>query len=329
VTADRDPLWDPSVGDPEIARLEHVLAPLRHRAPMPALARRRAPRWRYAAGGGVALAAAAALLLWMRGAPAPATACAAASPGAFRFEALAGAPRCGGAATRAGWLPVGTWLETGAGDRAHLAVADIGDVELAEASRLSVVATGPTEHRLALAQGKLHARVDAPPRLFVVETPAATAVDLGCEYDLAVGSDGTGHLRVRTGLVELGAGDRLAVVPMGAEARIAAKVGPGLPWRTGASPALRAAVDRFDAGDPGGLDAIVTTARTRDTVTLWNLLGRVDADGRARVLAAIDALVATPDWVVADDIIAGDPTAITRLRQALEGYWLYPELLAP
>jgi hypothetical protein len=325
--SERDPLWDPSVGDPQIARLEQVLAPLRHRGGVPLLPPRRAKKWPYVAAGGVALAAAAALLLYMRADGA--SPCATRRDDAFAFEATAGTPRCNGAVAKAGWLPVGTWLETGAADRAHMVVADIGTLDLKEGSRLSLVATGPSEHRLALAQGALHARVNAPPRLFVVETPAATAIDLGCEYDLEVGRDGTGLLRVRTGLVELAAGPRLTVVPMGAEARIAAKVGPGLPVRTDAPPPLRDAVARFDAGDTAALDTIVPLATSRDTMTLWNLLARTDAAGRTKVFAAIEALVTTPEWVLAEDVAAGDPTAISRLREALEGYWLYPETLEP
>ena len=46
------------------------------------------------------------------------------------------------------------------------------------------------KHCLRLAHGRLSARVTAPPRLFVVDTPAATAIDLGCAYDLAVLTDG-------------------------------------------------------------------------------------------------------------------------------------------
>ena len=320
-----DPLWDPSVGDAELARLEQALAPLRHQAPLRALPPRRKPRWPYLAGAGVTLAAAAAVLLWARGGSPPPCA----STDGFRFQATAGTPRCEGTAARAGWLPVGGWLETGAGDVAHLEVADIGSLDLAADSRLSLVATGPREHRLALAEGALHAKVNAPPRLFVIETPAATAIDLGCEYDLAVGPDGSGTLRVRNGLVELAAGARLTVVPMGAEARIVAGSGPGLPWRSDAPFPLRDAVAAFDAGEPGALDQMLRLAGPRDTMTLWNLLGRVDADDRARVFAAIEAVVPIPAELRGADVAAGDPIAIARLREPLEVYWLIPEMVDP
>ena len=220
---DRDYLWDGAGPvDPEVARLEGAMAPLRHREPLrlPLPARKPPPRRWPIYAGGAALAAAAALLLvwwthapsrprprWRAPRPCPADRSASRPPPARRAAA---APR------PTGGLPVGTWLETGDDDAARLEVADIGDVALGADSRLAVVGTSPTEHRLSLARGNLHARVTAPPRLFVIETPTATAIDLGCEYDLEVAADGAATLRVTSGVVELTDGARLVVVPMGA-----------------------------------------------------------------------------------------------------------------
>jgi hypothetical protein len=174
----------------------------------------------------------------------------------------------------------------------------------------------------------LHARVTAPPRLFVVETPEATAIDLGCEYDLEVAADGSGSLRVQSGIVELAAGKRLVVVPMGASARIRPGLGPSTPWANSAAEPLRAAVERWDRGEAAALDEIVEIASAHDTVTLWNLLGQVDdADDRGAVHDAITALVEVPEWVLRDKVIAADPTALDDLRESLEHYWFFPETL--
>ena len=42
---------------------------------------------------------------------------------------------------------------------------------------------------------------------------------------------------------------------------------------------------------------------------------------------AITALVDVPEWVLRDKVIGGDPTALTNLRESLEHYWFFPELL--
>ena len=74
-----------------------------------------------------------------------------------------------------GKLGVGQWLETDGKSRAQIAVGSIGHVEIDPNTRVRLLETAPTEHRLELAEGKLSARIWAPPRLFFVDTPSAVA----------------------------------------------------------------------------------------------------------------------------------------------------------
>jgi ferric-dicitrate binding protein FerR (iron transport regulator) len=98
-------------------------------------------------------------------------------------------------------LAVGEWLEPTA--PTELVVADIGTMEVDPGSKLRLLATSSSGHRLELAEGRIRARVTAPPRLLVVETPSASAVDLGCAYDLTVLPDGSSLLLVQRGEVSL------------------------------------------------------------------------------------------------------------------------------
>lgn len=305
-----DPLWDPSDGrDPEIERLETVLAPLRHRAPLRPLPARR--RVSPIVGAVFALAAAALVAIWLWP-----------SGEGFRFEVVSGSVLVGGAETSSGVLEVGEVLETDRGDRVRVEVADIGTIELEEHSRLGLVETGPNRHRLDLRHGRLRARVVAPPRLFVIDTPAATAVDLGCAYDLEVGPDGSGMLRVTSGAVELVTRGAIAYVPRGASSRIVAGRGPGTPAMNDASVELRAAIDHFDGGDRSAIDRIAALVTANDTLTLWNLLARSDLDRRART-AIVDSLDrVAPSVVDRDRAIAGDRDELERLKERLRHRWL-------
>ena len=74
--------------------------------------------------------------------------------------------------------------------RAQIAVSSIGNVDIDENTRVRLLETRPTEHRLELARGKMSARIWAPPRLFFVDTPSAVAADLGCAYTLEVDDHG-------------------------------------------------------------------------------------------------------------------------------------------
>ena len=317
---EHDYLWDGSgPADPDVARLERALGGLRHTGSPPELPAR-APRSRRAwlAIPAAALAIAAALILYLalrKGPAAPEAACGGAA--GYRFDTVAGVARCGDAAVASGTLPVGGWLETSPDGAAELDVADIGHVHLDGGSRLGLIASGPKQQRLSLARGSLHAKVTAAPRIFVVDTPATTAIDLGCEYDLRVAADGNGTIVVTHGQVELAGDGHLSVVPAGATARLHTRTGPGLPVRSAAPPALVAAVARFDQGDRAALDEILAQAGFDDAITLFNLFDRVDAAGRARVYDALDAVAKAPPGVTRDAIERGDPAASGAWREDL------------
>ncbi|QKK07604.1 MAG: hypothetical protein HND58_05105 [Planctomycetota bacterium] len=98
----------------------------------------------------------------------------------------------------------------------------------------------------------------APPRLFFVDTPGATAVDMGCVYEMDVAADGSGLLRVTGGWVELrreGAGGFAGVsrVPAGAVCRLGVGGEPGLPWFEDAGEGFGGLVEGAASGEAGGV----------------------------------------------------------------------------
>lgn len=278
-----DYLWDKSgPPDADVARLEGLLARYRHRP---------RPRRRWLPFLAVAAVLAIAVLLFPRE-----------QPRTWEVTWLEGSGD-----TR---LAVGSWIETGAASRARVKVADIGRVDLAENTRVRLVSTGDDEHRIDLRRGKLHALVYAPPRLFLVDTPAATAVDLGCAYTLEVDDHGAGLLRVDSGHVELEGRDGTAsFVPQGASCRIG-QGGAGVPWFEGVPEALL---------DPAGegFGAALAISRSRDALTLWHLLARVDEERRANVLDRLAALAPLPPDVPRDAVLRLDKAALLAWRETL------------
>jgi len=194
------------------------------------------------------------------------------------------------------------WFETGAGESATVQIADIGQVRVEPESRLRLVASGKSQHRLELTRGVLHASVDAPPRLFVVDTPQATAVDLGCAYTLRVTENGT-ELTVESGLVALEGQGRVSVVLEGMRARSRAGAAPTTPVANDAPAALVEAVERFDRyDDVSALQLISDSARAADAATLWHLISRASSPQRAVLTAKLATFVSEPksqsmsDW---------------------------------
>jgi hypothetical protein len=217
----------------------------------------------------------------------------------------------------------GQWLQTDGSSRALLNVGDIGTVQVDPNTRLRIVAARPREQRLALAHGGISATVNAPPRLFFVDTASSTAVDLGCAYTMNVDDSGNGVLRVTLGWVSLEWNGREAMVPAGASCLTRRKIGPGMPVFDDATEQLKKAVEAFDF-DKGGdiaLDSILSEAHVRDTLTLWHLLSRVDASQRGRVYNRMIALVPLPADLSAEKILRLDRQELDRWNQELAWKW--------
>src|SRR5688572_17265054 len=69
---------------------------------------------------------------------------------------LNGSPRIGSSRmNEKGRLAVGEWLETDGSSRAKIEVGSIGNVEIDPNTRVRLIETKPTEHRLELARGKM------------------------------------------------------------------------------------------------------------------------------------------------------------------------------
>jgi len=256
----------------------------------------------------VPLAAAAALVVYLLGRG---------ERNAWDVTALAGRPLIGTTRlTASGRLRVGDWLQTDDSSRALIAVGRIGQVEVRPETRVQLVVASATEHRLALARGVIDAKVDAVPRLFFVETPAGTAIDLGCAYTLETDSLGKGLLHVTGGEVEFQTGQRMARVPLGALVQIRPASGPGTPYvDDAAAPLVRALIAfDFERGRARAVRTILALSRPQDALSLWHLLQRVNPALRGLVYDRLAALVPPPPGVTRRGALALE-------SRALEGYW--------
>jgi hypothetical protein len=307
-----DYLWDRSgPPDPEIARLEKTLAPLRYRPVPPAFDRPgRAPA--HARSRLWWIAAAASVLIALSGwqmslVPAP--------PTAWQISHLDGPARLGSQAAAISMsLGTGQVLRTGPAADLTLQADSVGRLDLGPDSALRA----SSNHAMELQRGSLHAFIWAPPREFVVNTPSAKAVDLGCEYTLTMNPSGDGLLRVSMGWVAFQAGDYEAFIPAGAQCVTRRRGGPGIPYFEDAADPFRQALAAFESGHKQALDTVLSNARARDGLTLWHLLTRVPAADRGRVFDRFAALVPVPPEVTRTAALSRDPQAIDRMWDALD-----------
>jgi Putative zinc-finger/FecR protein len=243
---------------------------------------------------------------------------------AWRVERIAGTPTFDAKPMpKIGQWRVGEWLETNGASKAKVEVANIGQVQVAPNTRVRLVETRPDRHQMELARGTVEARVSAPPRLFFVATPSATAVDLGCAYQLTVDDTGGGVLRVTSGWVALAGGGRESLVPSGARCETRSGVGPGTPCFEDASPALRSALTRldFEGGGAAALATVLAEADLPDTLTLWHLLARVPDAQRGAVYDHLAALVPPPPNVTKAGALRLDPGMLSDWKSQIQDFW--------
>lgn len=322
----RNYLWDGSgTPDAQVQKLERLLRKYRHERPTPVFAAidPRLPwtvrMWRMrlipifaVATAVVAIAGGTYLMMHSHGRSTAVSA-------GWEVFRVAGTPRIGWKAVgqKAGTdrLTVGQLLETDSRSRAKLQAEGVGQIEVDPGSRVRLLTMGQLK-RIALDRGTIHAFIWAPPGQFVVDTPSATTVDLGCAYTLQVDDAGAGTLRTSLGWVGFKRNGHESFIPAGAACATRPKVGPGTPYFEDAPPELRAALARFDFEDrtaqqrASDVAIILERARKQDALTLWHLLSRVDEGNRIRVYERLRALAPPPESVTGDGILRLDQTML-------------------
>src|SRR6266699_3129994 len=236
---------------------------------------------------------------------------------------VAGTPRIGSnviSGKETSRLGVGQILETDHQSRASLRAEDIGQIEVEASTRLRLLTMGAGLKRIALDRGTIHTYIWAVPGQFVVDTPSAVTVDLGCAYTLTVDDSGAGLVRTTLGWVGFKLDGRESFIPAGAACATRPGIGPGTPYFDDASEPFRLALTKldFDRESPDLEDAqlhiVLSQARPRDALTLWHLLARLSGRDRARVYDRLAALVPPPTGVTRDGVLGGD-------RRMLDLWW--------
>ena len=268
-----DYLWDKSgEPDPEVQRLENLLAPLGHKldkTPVLSLPKPIRVPYLLAIAASLLVFGGAVWVAWQRTRP------------AWQVATVSGTPSLKR-------LAKGESISTDSESQALLNLNDVGEVEVEPNTRLSVLW--------------------APPGRFIVNTPSAQTVDLGCQYTLKVDADGVGLVEVSVGWVAFENEGRESFIPADAACITRPGKGPGIPYYQDASSELIDALHRFDANaDQSAIAVIIEKARTRDAISLWHLLRRVQPDDRGRAYDRLAQFVTMPASVTREGGPAGPP----------------------
>ena len=254
------------------------------------------------------------------------------SVGFIPVESLSGTPRIGSEQLKnQSVLQIGEWLQTNENSSARLIVGMIGEVDVHPKSRVKLIKTTSSEYRLSLNQGKIEASIWAPPRKFYIETPSATAIDLGGIYTLEVDKDGSGQIKVTSGWVALESTGIESLIPADAVCTTKKHFAPGTPYFEDAPAELIQALEEFDFTPKAfgesfskniqsqALNVILKQARKKDALSLWHILSRVDGENRAKTYFKLTELVMTPKSVTFEGIMNGDSAMLEEWWELL-GY---------
>jgi FecR protein len=355
-----DYLWDRSgAPDPEIQRLESVLSEFRYEErplvlpaespspvePVPthprffsanplrtlrlcvrflfslpsslALVTRRSPLVTSLAATALLLALTTAAFVSLRPKPA-------APEAGWNLSDLEGAPQIGSqtlsSTNTTTKLKIGQTLTTNSSSRVSISENDLGQIQVDPNSQLRLLQSGSNHKRIQLDRGTIHAYIWAPPTQFVVDTPSAVAVDLGCAYTLHVEPDGSGIIRTTLGWVGFHLNGRDSFIPAGAMCRTRRNVGPDTPYFEDASERFRQSLAAFDSAAEDSthqdvsLSSVLAQSRPKDALTLWHLLSRTSGRNRHLVYHRLADLVPPPAGVTRDGILQLDP-------HMLDLYW--------
>ena len=225
--------------------------------------------------------------------------------------------------TRGTRIAAGESIETGSASSITLQVDGMGRIDVGPNTRLSLLQTTRHHEEARLERGTIHAEVTAPPYVFLVHTPAAYALDMGCAYTLSVNPDGSGILEVTDGWIQFQHDWIQSMVPAGADAEMQPGYGPGAPYFADASQKFRDALHivNFDLDHPekrsAALTIVLAEARNRDAFTVLNLLRRVAPEDRGRVVDRLAQLVPLPPSVTRQDAIDGNWNAFNPIWNQL------------
>jgi hypothetical protein len=192
--------------------------------------------------------------------------------------------------------------------QARLRSRAVGVIDVGRETRLRLIG----KNRFELISGTIHAKTTSPPGIFVVETPRAEAIDLGCEYTLTILPNGSGVLRVSSGWVELSENWTQSLVPQGAMATISSDGSLSPPIFEDASPMFKEALRR------GDLKTALALARRRDALTLINLFRFASEEQRLAIYDRLNALVPAPPGLTREAVRYGS-------FRTVEAWW--PDVL--
>lgn len=202
-------------------------------------------------------------------------------------------------------------------------LSNVGEVTVKGPASIELVESTAQLEKLHMYHGTMSARIaaDAKPRLFQVTTPAGTAVDLGCIYEMHVDSEGAMELSVSVGRVAFEIAGRAVFVWSGSQCTARPGGHVTTPVDNGTTLAFREALQQYDLNQTrAAMDLLLKEARLHDAASLWHLIQTTRGESRSQVVARLAELSPPPAGVTIQAVTQSDVAAIEAWRVDIMGW---------
>lgn len=219
-----------------------------------------------------------------------------------------------------GKLSENDFLETNAFTRLQIQIPEIGIINLDPDTKI----TRLKSNHIQLLRGSVSANKVGAKQFLTVEVPGAEISDyfLGGQSKISLTDPATTVLTVNDGWSLIKNDNSEALLLPNHSCVVSSKSGLGLPYRNGSSKEFVDAINDFCFNTPGNeetLISILTRADVTNSVTLWNLMKRVNRRQREMVIYTIFGLLGEPPLGITDDGLKTlDPVMLQKLIEEIE-----------
>jgi hypothetical protein len=235
---------------------------------------------------------------------------------AWEVEAVSGTPVLASKVlSGGGMMKAGDWLITNDESSAKIIAGQLGEIYIEPNSRIRLLRTLPTEHRVRMIHGRLTAEISAPPGYFFIESPAAEIINYRSSCIVELDEEGNGIIIVKEGVTAVSNKLGKSFIKEGGICEIKKGAAPGIPFLEDAPLFLVALIRRVDNKiemDNVFFISLLNSAREKDLFSLWHLFKKVDDDRKVMIYNKMISLNNSFIGITREGILSGNPEMIER-----------------
>jgi len=211
-------------------------------------------------------------------------------------------------ASQYGALMNGEVIKTGESSSAKLVIQKGGTLKIYSNTSFKRL---DDEYSGVLRYGKIKVNTEGAREKLTLQIPSTIIKDLyiGSQYYVEVDDRGNSQISLKRGWLQIDSGDDEIIIPQKYKLNILNGFGAGVPYYRKAKPEYITLLDEylFSGKKDVMLNAIIEASTEKETITLWNLLQRVNPGQREMVYNKLLELAPHSNVLTKEDVLKLDP----------------------